>query len=381
MPNSESHHSRLRPASLVPAGHDTTGRRSVGRFIAALVLPATLLLAATLHSQPAVASPQPPAPFTRVLRVGEHGADVKTVQTWLTKVAIATVADGIFGGHTLQSVQRFQRAAHLRPVTGSVSSQTATVLRTWVQRGTTATQPQAVPSAGQSPFRRVLRIGERGPDVKTLQSWLGSVGIPTVSDGIFGAHTQDSVARFQDAASLSPATGSVGAATASTLQAWVKQGRRAAPPIGNPPSGLAFPLRPLDRVLPPSDWTLDQGVDIGTSNNACGSSVVEVAIAPGTIVQEGISGFGPYAPILQVSSGPLAGSYIYYGHAKPALVSVGAHVSAGQPIAEVGCGQVGISTGPHIEIGISAPGGAPCCPKMRETSQYMYDLLRPLYAG
>jgi peptidoglycan hydrolase-like protein with peptidoglycan-binding domain len=233
-----------------------------------------------------------------------------------------------------------------------------------------------------SSFTRVLRVGEVGQDVKTLQTWLTEVGYRAPETGYFDAATARAVKRFQQAKRLAPASGTVGSRTATTLLTTVKSMTSGSGAVGGGAStdsnSWVFPLKPLSRVLGPSSWTLDQGVDIPTVGSACGSNVVEVAVTSGTIVQEGIDGFGPYAPILKVDSGPYRNRYIYYGHAAPALVKVGTHVTAGQPIAEVGCGSVGISSGPHIEIGISDPGGPPCCPG-GETANQMEQLMLGLY--
>jgi murein DD-endopeptidase MepM/ murein hydrolase activator NlpD len=62
-------------------------------------------------------------------------------------------------------------------------------------------------------------------------------------------------------------------------------------------------------------------------------------------------------------------------------VPLGSVVQAGQPIAEVACGIVGISTGPHLEIGISPVNGPTCCPGFLATSPAMEDLLKRVYAA
>lgn len=120
---------------------------------------------------------------------------------------------------------------------------------------------------------------------------------------------------------------------------------------GFAPGGTGGVSLPLPRgSMMPGSWSIDQGVDIPAP-----AGTPEYAMGPGTIIQEGISGFGPNAPVLHVTGGPLAGRNIYYGHAGADKVRVGAHVAAGQQISEVGAGIVGISTGPHIEIGFGPP--------------------------
>ncbi len=93
----------------------------------------------------------------------------------------------------------------------------------------------------------------------------------------------------------------------------------------------------------------------------------------------GIGGFGPSAPIIHCDS-PLAGyGYVYYGHAGPGnSVPVGTHVSQGQVVSEVGSGIVGISTGPHLEIGFASSAGGPIGPS---SAPAMASLLHAAYGG
>ena len=119
-------------------------------------------------------------------------------------------------------------------------------------------------------------------------------------------------------------------------------------------AGFAFPL-PKGSVSPPGTWTLDQGVDMSAPGNT-----PEYAVCSGTIVLHGIGGFGPWAPVLHCDSAISGYSYVYYGHAGPAnQLPVGTHVGAGQVMSSIGPGIVGISTGPHLEIGFADSAGGP----------------------
>jgi murein DD-endopeptidase MepM/ murein hydrolase activator NlpD len=149
----------------------------------------------------------------------------------------------------------------------------------------------------------------------------------------------------------------------------------AAAPVSAPaPSsggGFVFPL-PKGSASPPGTWSPDDGVDISAPGDT-----PEYAVCSGTIVLHGIGGFGPWAPVLHCDS-PVGGySYVYYGHAGPAnQLAVGTHVSAGEVISSVGPGIVGISTGPHVEMGFCDSSGTPLGPG---TAGAMMSLLQGSY--
>ena len=82
--------------------------------------------------------------------------------------------------------------------------------------------------------------------------------------------------------------------------------------------------------------------------------------------------------MLHCDSSLSGGSYVYYGHAGPAnQLAIGTHVGAGQAMSSIGPGIVGISTGPHIEIGFSDSSGTP----VPGTASSMMSLLHSSYGG
>jgi peptidoglycan hydrolase CwlO-like protein len=142
----------------------------------------------------------------------------------------------------------------------------------------------------------------------------------------------------------------------------------AAPSVGS--GGFVFPL-PKGSAVGPGSWSEDQGVDISAPGDT-----PEYAVCSGTIVLHGIGGFGPDAPVLHCDSSIDGYSYVYYGHAGPAnQLPVGTHVGAGSVMSSVGPGIVGISTGPHLEIGFADSSGSP----IGSGASTMMSLLRSSY--
>jgi hypothetical protein len=148
---------------------------------------------------------------------------------------------------------------------------------------------------------------------------------------------------------------------------------------------FVFPFQNPAQASPPGSWRPDQGIDMfmadhGASECGAGQRLGPglVAVASGTIAGEGISGFGPWAPILHVDQGPLTGMYVYYGHTAGDLVPVGTHVSQGQPITHIGCGIVGRSDTPHLEIGMygSYPGVPPWGTTSHEMERWLISSLK-----
>jgi murein DD-endopeptidase MepM/ murein hydrolase activator NlpD len=179
------------------------------------------------------------------------------------------------------------------------------------------------------------------------------------------------LARLQAAAAQRAAAQRAAGQTAPSSGSPAATPTPSGPPVSS--GGFTFPL-PTSAASPPGSWSLDQGVDISAPGGT-----PEYAVCSGTIVLHGIGGFGPWAPVLHCDS-PIDGySYVYYGHAGPAnQLPVGTHVGAGGVMSEVGPGIVGISSGPHVEMGFSDASGTPVGGGSAST---MESLLRAAYGG
>jgi peptidoglycan hydrolase-like protein with peptidoglycan-binding domain len=144
-----------------------------------------------------------------VLRSGDSGTEVETLQQLLIRAGYPLDVDGNFGSATEAAVERFQTANGLT-ADGIVGPQTWDALEKAPSSG------QGSGGQGGAGARPTIRQGATGPDVVYLQRRLREFGFTLTVDGNFGPMTTSAVRSFQSSNGL-PADGIVGPATWAAL--------------------------------------------------------------------------------------------------------------------------------------------------------------------
>lgn len=171
---------------------------------------------------------------------GCRGEDVRELQQALIDLGfLKGGADGIFGNKTENAVRSFQKKNNLS-VDGLAGEKTRNLAISKAAGKTkTSSQSSAQASAQTAASSSVssgslfggdyttIRIGEKGPRVKTLQQSLITTGFLRGSaDGIFGNQTQNAVIAFQSSCNLA-ADGLAGKKTLTALEKAVASGTTA----------------------------------------------------------------------------------------------------------------------------------------------------------
>lgn len=153
------------------------------------------------------------------LREGSSGADVRTVQEQLNRVAInypsigLTSVDGVYGPSTRRAVTNFQRLFVLDPdgVVGKETWYRLSYLYTAVKKLAELTSEGQREEYNTTEYPGfMLRRGSKGSEVQQIQFYLSRIAafnpsVPSVGiDGIYGLGTQNAVQEFQRYYGLSP---------------------------------------------------------------------------------------------------------------------------------------------------------------------------------
>lgn len=157
------------------------------------------------------------------LEVGSASNDVKSLQIYLNRISRnypaipkIPVADGIFGAATEEAVKEFQRIFGLNP-TGIVNESTwykITYIYTSVKRIAELDSEGVRLEEISRQYAEELKIGMQSPEISVLQYYLAVIGAyyeavtPVDITGYFGEETEKSVKSFQRVFGL-PQTGVV----------------------------------------------------------------------------------------------------------------------------------------------------------------------------
>ncbi|MEE1065776.1 MAG: peptidoglycan-binding protein [Acutalibacteraceae bacterium] len=189
------------------------------------------------------------------LRLGSVGEEVSDIQRQLNRIAVNYPAiprisnpNGIFEQSTLNAVRKFQSVFNLAQ-DGIVGKQTWYKIKYIYNgiKGLSELYSEGLSlSDTQRQFSRVIRRGDRGVPVRTLQYYLAFLGffnpdLPQISvDGIFGQETYDAVLTFQKKYGLT-VDGIVGRSTWNAIQDAYEGIIRTLPPNYKNYSDLIYP--------------------------------------------------------------------------------------------------------------------------------------------
>ncbi len=136
---------------------------------------------------------------SRTLRLGDFGADVRSLQRFLGRNGLYPFAvDGEYGQDTVEAVATYQRIRGL-PATGIADEKTLADMDFDFLPAAAPTAVAAAPIADRSPslLSGNLLPGSTGSDVIALQQRLNRFGIPVFVDGVYGFETQQAVRTYQ----------------------------------------------------------------------------------------------------------------------------------------------------------------------------------------
>lgn len=166
------------------------------------------------------------------LRMGSGGEEVSEIQRQLNRIsrnypAIPRISEpyGVFDDATKAAVQKFQSIFNLKQdgIVGKDTWYKIKYIYNGIKGLSELSTEGITPQEAERQFATVLKRGDRGPAVRTLQYYLAYLGyfnpkLPPISiDGIFGQETYDAVLAFQNLYGL-PVDGVVGRSTWNMLQ-------------------------------------------------------------------------------------------------------------------------------------------------------------------
>lgn len=147
-----------------------------------------------------------------LLRLGSAGEDVRTIQRQINRIrrnypAIPSIPDtnGFFDAPTRAAVTQFQRIFNLTPdgIVGKATWYKIKQIYNAVKKVSELYSEGITISEVERIFSKVIRRGDRGNEVKTIQYYLAFIGFfndrlsEIAVDGIFGPATENAVKAFQ----------------------------------------------------------------------------------------------------------------------------------------------------------------------------------------